>query len=91
MLIISEEIDLGLIIVENRDEPVNSHNVEAEPHGKLWFHNIKVFLEDDSSLDLANSVDRRTLRKLTCRFFLSGKTLYKRSHTGLLFKMCDAS
>lgn len=72
MLKISKEIDLGLVIVKIRDEPTYFHKVEPKPDSNPWFHDIRMFLKDDNYLNLVNSTNKMTLRKLVHHFFLDG-------------------
>lgn len=89
MLRISEGIDLRPIIVETHDNRVYCNNVESEPDGKPWYYDIKVFLKDRKYHESANPADKRTLRKLVCRFFLNGEILYKKSYDGILLRCVD--
>lgn len=82
MLKITEETELRPTTVETRDEQAHCHNVEAVSDGDLWFHDIKIFLKDDSYPDSVNSIDKRTLRKLDSCFFLNGEICREDSMTG---------
>lgn len=91
ILKISKETDLRPIVVETYDRPVYCHNVESEPDDNPWYHDIKTFLQDGKYPELANAVDKRTLRKLACRVFLNGEILYKKSYEGVLLRSVDAT
>lgn len=64
MIKLSEETDLRPLLVKTRDQLVYCHNVEAEPDGKPWYHDIRMFLKDGIYFESTNSADKRTLRKL---------------------------
>lgn len=66
-------------IVETRDETAKCHNSEMEPDGKQWFHDMQVFVANGSHPESANSTNKRTLRKLVCRFFLNVR-LFTKGH-----------
>ncbi|RDX93256.1 hypothetical protein CR513_24507, partial [Mucuna pruriens] len=59
---------------------------EVEIDGKLWYHDIKKYLEDGTYPPGATENDKRTLRRLATNFFLSGVILYKRSLDSTLLR-----
>lgn len=89
MINISKENRTTPTNVETREDLCICHNFEAKPDVKLWFHNIKNVLKQGIYLSLANSIDKRLLRKSACLFFLSGETFYKRSYHGILLRCVD--
>lgn len=54
MLKISDEHDLRLIMVQTYDRPVHCHNIESDPDGNPWYHEIKAFLKHGSYLESAD-------------------------------------
>lgn len=48
-----------------------------------------MFLKDDSYLDSSNSIEKKTLRKLACCFFLNGETSKKEHMAGILLRCVD--
>lgn len=59
-------------------------NVEAEPDGNPWYHDIRMFLKNGSYPESGNSAI-----KLACCFFLNGEVLYKRLQDGVLLICVD--
>ncbi|XP_070005097.1 uncharacterized protein [Nicotiana sylvestris] len=53
--------------------------VEEEIDGEPWFHDIKEYIKSGAYPTYATSDQKRTIRRLTSGFFLSGGILYKRT------------
>ena len=78
-----------LIQIERKVEPAYCQSVEEEADGKPWFHDIKCFLQNQEYPTDATTLDKKTLRKLASKFFLSNGVLYKRNHNMILLRCVD--
>ncbi|XP_070028801.1 uncharacterized protein [Nicotiana sylvestris] len=67
------------IPVKIHDYPAYCAHVEEEADGKPWFHDIKEYLVKGEYPKLANTTQKRTLRRLSNNFFHSGGILYRRT------------
>ncbi|XP_058726113.1 uncharacterized protein LOC131597430 [Vicia villosa] len=65
------------ITVRHFEEPVYCLAVEERPDDKPWFHDIKRYLERQEYPENASTIDKKILRRLVAKFFLSGDILYK--------------
>ncbi|XP_075087678.1 uncharacterized protein LOC142169679 [Nicotiana tabacum] len=73
------------IEVEITDQHAYCFNVDEEPDGKPWYHDIKKFLATSEYLEDATNGKKSALRRLANHFFLNGEVLYKRTpNLGLL-------
>ena len=64
--------------------------IEEEQDGKLWYHDIKRYVEHKEYPQGASDNNKRTLRRLAAGFFLSGGILYKQNHDMVLLRCVDA-
>ncbi|XP_050888964.1 uncharacterized protein LOC127094143 [Lathyrus oleraceus] len=71
------------------DEPTYCLAVEKESDGHPWFHDIKKYLEKQEYPEDASITDKKYLRKLSAKFFLSGEVLYKRNYNSVLLRCVD--
>ncbi|RDY07333.1 hypothetical protein CR513_08563, partial [Mucuna pruriens] len=62
---------------------------EAEIDGKPWYDDIREYLKRGVYPPEATKNDKRTLRRLTTGFFLSGVILYKRNVDLTLLRCID--
>ncbi|XP_070029077.1 uncharacterized protein [Nicotiana sylvestris] len=53
-------------------QPAYCAHVDEEVDGKPWFHDIKEYLAKGEYLELANLIQKCTLRRLSNNFFHSG-------------------
>ncbi|XP_050896362.1 uncharacterized protein LOC127103119 [Lathyrus oleraceus] len=53
---------------------------DEESDDKPWFYDIKRYLEKQEYRENASITDKKTLRNLSAKFFLSGDVLYKRNY-----------
>ena len=74
------------IHIKHLDESTYCLETEGESYGKPWFHDIKKYLEKQVYPDNASIIDKKALRKLSSKFFLSGDVLYKRSYDSVLLR-----
>ncbi|XP_070017298.1 uncharacterized protein [Nicotiana sylvestris] len=66
------------------------NTVEAEPNVQPWYHDIKRFLKTKEYPEQASGDQKRTIRRHTSGFFLSGDVLYKRTPDLNLIRCVDA-
>nr|XP_033516031.1 uncharacterized protein LOC117280427 [Nicotiana tomentosiformis] len=66
------------------------NTIEAEPDGEPWYLDIKHFLKTREYPEHANRDQKRTIRRLSNGFFLSGEILYKRTLDLNLLRCVDA-
>ncbi|WJX28344.1 hypothetical protein P8452_17080 [Trifolium repens] len=78
-----------LIKVERRDEPAFCSSIEEASDGKPWYHDIKVYLKSQEYPANISNRDKKTLRRLSAKFFLNGDVLYKRNHDMVLLRCVD--
>ncbi|KAL5133311.1 Ribonuclease HI [Glycine soja] len=72
--------DLPYIEFWCRGRPAHCCQVEEERDGKPWYFDIKRYVESKGYPPEASDHEKRTLRRLTVGFFMSGSILYKRNH-----------
>ena len=78
------------IQVRAQTEPVYCSNIEEEEDGQPWFHDIKKYIKFQEYPPDVSEANKKTIRRLSMTFFLSGETLYKRSFDGTLLRCVDA-
>nr|XP_016513830.1 PREDICTED: uncharacterized protein LOC107830709 [Nicotiana tabacum] len=66
------------------------YTIEAGPDGEPWYRDIKQFQKIRENLEHANRDQKRTIRRLSNGFFLSGEILYKRTPDLNLLRCVDA-
>ena len=66
-------------------------SVEVETNGKPWYHDIKAYIKNSEYPFGATDSEKKFIRCMACRFFLSGEVLYKRNHNSTLLRCIDAS
>ncbi|XP_004237636.1 uncharacterized protein [Solanum lycopersicum] len=64
---------------ELKEHPVHCSHVEAEPDGLPWFFDIKKYLESGTYPEDATSNQKKSVRRMTLNFFLSGEVFYRRT------------
>ncbi|XP_058766924.1 uncharacterized protein LOC131640541 [Vicia villosa] len=77
------------ITIMRLDRPAHVFTVEIITDDKPWFHDIKIFLQKQEYPPGASSKDRRTLRRLSGNFFLTGNVLYKINFDMVLLTCVD--
>ena len=90
MFKVSPHGDLSYIKFRCRGEPAHCCLIEEEEDGKPWDFDIKQYIENKEYPPETSNNDKRTLRRLTTGFFLSGNILYKRNHDMVLLRCVDA-
>ncbi|XP_075085208.1 uncharacterized protein LOC142168432 [Nicotiana tabacum] len=76
--------------IQIRDQHGYCNTIEAEPDGEPWYHDIKQFLKTREYPEHTNRDQKRTVRRLSNGFFLSGEILYKRTLDLNLLRCMDA-
>ncbi|XP_070010631.1 uncharacterized protein [Nicotiana sylvestris] len=64
--------------------------VEVEPSAQPWYHDIKMFLKIKEYPEQASGDQKRTIRRITDGFFLSGEVLCKRTPDLNLLRCVEA-
>ncbi|XP_050890806.1 uncharacterized protein LOC127096254 [Lathyrus oleraceus] len=77
------------ITIEHLDEAAYCLVVEAETDGKPWFYDIKQYLKKHEYPEDASITNKKTFKKLSVNFFLSGNVLYKRNFDMVLLRCVD--
>ena len=65
--------------------------VQAEFDNKPRYHDIKRYLQSGEFPEESQPGDRKFIRKIANKFFLSGQTLYKKSFYSTLLRCVDAT
>ncbi|XP_058761722.1 uncharacterized protein LOC131635130 [Vicia villosa] len=60
------------IVIKRLDEPAFCGVIDNVPDEKPWFYDIKKFLETQEYPEGASLTDRKTLKRLSAKFFLAG-------------------
>ena len=63
------------IHIHIHEQPAYCFHVEGEPDGKPWYDDIRRYLKSGEYTKDATSLQKRTIRRLTTQFFLSGEIL----------------
>ncbi|KAI5387005.1 hypothetical protein KIW84_073234 [Lathyrus oleraceus] len=71
------------------DRPAHVFSVEEIKDEKLWYFDIKCFLQSQIYPPGASLKDKKTLRRLAYNFYLSGDILYKRNFDMVLLRCGD--
>ena len=77
------------ISITRLDEPVFCYTNDEVRDEKPWYYDIKRYLEKQEYPEDASIPDKKTLRKLSAQFFLSGDVLDKRNHDSVLLRCVD--
>ncbi|XP_060202457.1 uncharacterized protein LOC132630884 [Lycium barbarum] len=62
-----------------KEEHAHCCNMEAEPDGKSWYNDIKIYLERREYPEGITSEQKKTIRRMANSFFLNNEVLYKRT------------
>ena len=71
------------------DRPTHMFAVEEVKDEKLWYFDIKCFLQSQIYPHGASLKDKNTLRRLTRNFYLNGDVFYKRNFDMVLLRCVD--
>ena len=64
---------------------------QVEFDNEPWFHDIKRYFQSEEFTKGSQPSDRKFIRKIANKFFLSGQTLYKKSFDLILLRCVDAT
>ena len=70
---------IDFLDIELKEHPVHCSHVEAEPDGLPWYFDIKKYLESGTYPNDSMSNQKKSIRRMTLNFFLSGEVLYRRT------------
>ncbi|XP_059295418.1 uncharacterized protein LOC132048747 [Lycium ferocissimum] len=73
-----ESCHIDLLRITLKEEHAHCCHVEAEPDGKLWYNDIKMYLEKREYLEGITNGQKKTIRRMANDFFLNKEILYKR-------------
>ncbi|XP_070003649.1 uncharacterized protein [Nicotiana sylvestris] len=76
--------------IQIRERHGYCNTIEAAPNTQPWYHDIKKFLKTQEYPEQASGDQKRTIRRNTSGFFLSGDVLYKRNPDLNLLRCVDA-
>ncbi|XP_075086266.1 uncharacterized protein LOC142168978 [Nicotiana tabacum] len=79
------------IEIEVRDQLAYCFHEDKELDGKLWYYNIKRFLETREYPENATNGQKGALRRLANHVFLNGEVLYWRTQNLGLLRCVDAA
>ncbi|GAU50056.1 hypothetical protein TSUD_186910 [Trifolium subterraneum] len=81
--------EIPTISIRCLERPAYVFAVEEEVDDKPWFHDIKMFLQNQEYPPGASNKDKKTLRRLSNSFFLNEEVLYKRNFDMVLLRCVD--
>ena len=76
------------ITVERFDEPAHYYEIDIDEE-KLWYHEVRRYLEAQEYPEGASINDKKFLRRFSAKFFLSNEVLYKCNHDSTLLGVAD--
>ncbi|XP_050905515.1 uncharacterized protein LOC127119336, partial [Lathyrus oleraceus] len=89
MIVVRWWNDVPNITVMRLDRPAHIFAIEEVKDDKPWYFDIKNFLQNQVYPPGASVKDRKTLRRLSGSFYLSGEVLYKRNFDMVLLRCVD--
>ncbi|XP_050870734.1 uncharacterized protein LOC127073600, partial [Lathyrus oleraceus] len=89
MIMVRRWNDVPNITVMRLDRPAHIFAIEEVKDDKPWYFDIKNFLQNQVYPPGASVKDRKTLRRLSGSFYLSGEVLYKRNFDMVLLRCVD--
>ncbi|XP_039171789.1 uncharacterized protein Mb2253c-like [Eucalyptus grandis] len=90
MLHVMEGLDIEPLKIEILKHPLPYMSVEGELDGEPWYHDILNYLQLGEFPQGCEVADKKYIKKLASKFFVSGGVLYKRSFDSVLLKCVDA-
>ncbi|XP_069144604.1 uncharacterized protein [Solanum lycopersicum] len=75
--------------IELKEHPVHYSHVDVKLDGLPWYFDIKKYLEFENYLEDATSNQKKSIRRMTLNFFLSGEIRYRRTPDLGLLKCID--
>jgi ribonuclease HI len=89
MIVVKYWNEVPNITVMRLDRPAHVFAVEEVNDDKPWYFDINNFLQNQVYPPRASVKDRKTLRRLSGSFYLSGEVLYKRNFDMVLLRCVD--
>ncbi|XP_050877957.1 uncharacterized protein LOC127081785, partial [Lathyrus oleraceus] len=89
MIVVKYWNEVPNIVVMRLDRPTHIFAIEEVNDDKPWYFDIKNFLQNQVYPPGASVKDRKTLRRLSGSFYLSGEVLYKRNFDMVLLRCVD--
>ncbi|KAI5420000.1 hypothetical protein KIW84_043972 [Lathyrus oleraceus] len=89
MIIVKYWNEVPNLSVMSLDRPTHVFAVEEIKDEKLWYWDIKCFLQSQIYPPGASLKDKKTLRRLSGNFYLNGDILYKRNFDMVLLRCVD--
>ena len=86
MIVVKYWNEVPNIAVMRLDRPAHVFAVEEV---KMWYHDIKCFLQSQIYPSGTSLKDKKTLRRLVCNFYLNGDVLYKINFDMVLLRCVD--
>jgi len=86
MFKVKRDNEVPSIVILKLDEPAHCCEIEAVPDDKPWYYDIQRFLEKQEYPEGASNTDKKTLRRWSSNFFISGNSLYKRNYDSVLLR-----
>ena len=77
------------IIIRHFEDPAYCLAIEEGPDEKPWFYDIKRYPEKQEYPEDDSIIDKRTMRRLASKFFLSGNVLYKINYDMVLLRCVE--
>jgi len=86
MMTLNDDDGVEHVKIHYQDAPAYCTAIDEEPDGKPWYHDILVYIKCQEYPPHATESDKKTIRRLSAGYFLSGDILYKRSFDGMLMR-----
>lgn len=77
------------IVIRRLDEPAFCCASDEVQDDKPWYYDIKRYIKKKEYPEGASNADKKTLRRLSAKFFLNGEVLYKRNYDSVLLRCVD--
>ncbi|XP_060180778.1 uncharacterized protein LOC132610480 [Lycium barbarum] len=85
-----ESSHIDLLRISLKEEHAYCCHVEAEPDGKPWYNDIKIYLERREYPESITNGQKNTIRRMANGFFLNKEMMYKRTLDLGLLRCVDA-
>ena len=89
MIVVKYWNEVSDLTVMRLDRTAHVFVVEEIKDEKLWYYDIKCFLQSQVYPPGASLKDKKTLRRLASNFYLNGDILYKRNFDMVLLRCVD--
>ena len=90
LLQVEDGVDVKPLRINILEQPTHCMVVQAEFDNEAWFHNIKKYLQTREFPEGSQPGDRKFIKKIATKFFLSGQTLYKKSFDSVILRCVNA-